>query len=290
LLARRATILCWEATSARSGAGLHLNGSATQPVGLVVSPPALLAAQAHVDRNVAPLQQRFLTHVREAPAPGSLESVPVVADLPALFRDFLGWEPADLVGGPDAEPLPPTLKHALPDFNDVLEPTYAVREFSREEDRERAWILLVQEWPAGTSLDDPKAAAGKGWEASPSARFERLLRETRVGRLLVNGTHLRWCPPARRTSGHLDFPVQAMAESPAGRSSPPSTCSARADVRGESEASAAADPRPQPAVPGRCLDAAAGQVLAALYDLLRGFQAADDQAKGELRDVVARPV
>jgi len=31
-----------------------------QPVGLVVSPPALLAAQAHVNRNIVPEHRRFL--------------------------------------------------------------------------------------------------------------------------------------------------------------------------------------------------------------------------------------
>lgn len=262
-----------------------------QPVGLVVSPPALLAAQAHVDRNAAPLQQRFLPHVRETVGPGG-EPTAVLTDLPALFREFLGWEAADLVGGPNAEPLPTTLKHALPDYNDLLEPTFAVREFSRETDRERAWILLIEQWPNGTPLDDPKAAANRGWEASPHARFERLLRETRVpAGLLVNGTHLRLVSaPHGETSGHLDFPVQAMAE-----------------VAGRPILAAfhmlLCEPRmfslpPKQRLPHILTDSRrfqanvstqlAGQVLAALYDLLRGFQAADDQAKGALlRDVLA---
>src|SRR5450759_3025806 len=36
-----------------------------QPVGLVVSPPALLAAQAHINRNIIPDHRRFLECVDE---------------------------------------------------------------------------------------------------------------------------------------------------------------------------------------------------------------------------------
>jgi len=38
-----------------------------QPEGLVVSPPALCAAQAHVNRNIAPVQQVLIDLVRIEP-------------------------------------------------------------------------------------------------------------------------------------------------------------------------------------------------------------------------------
>src|SRR5207248_2832086 len=96
-----------------------------QPVGLVVSPPALLQAQAHVNANVAAEHQRFIEHVAD--------------------------------------------------------------------------VLMT---------DD------RHWQATPHARFERLLRETHVPiGLLSNATHLRLVyAPRGETTGYLTFPTQAMTE------------------------------------------------------------------------------
>ena len=65
-----------------------------QPVGLVVSIPALLAAQAHVNRNIAPEHQRFLACLGRDKHD---ELVPEIQDFRTFTQTVLGWEPADLV-------------------------------------------------------------------------------------------------------------------------------------------------------------------------------------------------
>ena len=65
-----------------------------QPVGLVVSIPALLAAQAHVNRNIAPEHQRFLGCLCRGKRD---ELVPEIRDFPTFTQKVFGWEPADLV-------------------------------------------------------------------------------------------------------------------------------------------------------------------------------------------------
>jgi hypothetical protein len=257
-----------------------------QPVGLVVSAPALVAGQAFVDRNIVPVQQRLTGLLREEVPPGGGESEPVVRDLPAVLREVFGWEPGDLLGGPGAAPVPAELEVALPDYHETLRPTYAVPEFSREPNGKPAWLLLIEELPPASPLDEVRPAGGKGWEASPQARFERLLRELQVPTgLLVNGTHLRLVyAPRGETSGHVTFPVRAMTEV-AGR---PILAALHMLLRAERLFVLPPEQRlPAILAQSRKFQALvstrlAGQVLAALYELLRGFQAADDQRRGEL--------
>ena len=81
----------------------------------------------------------------------------------------------------------------------------------------QAYQLLVWELPAGLDLDAAESETTT-WHYPPSAKFERLLRETRVPMgLLANGDLLRlfYCPPGQAT-GWVQFPVAYMA-TPAGR-------------------------------------------------------------------------
>ena len=267
-----------------------------QPVGLVVSPPALLAAQAYVNRNIVPEQERFLALVEEVPVGGE-ESAPAVVDFPRFAREVLDWRPADLIGGPGAEPLPSSLEVVLTDYGETLRPTYAVREGIPERDRKPGevapWMLLIQTLPAATPFDDVVVRDEHRWHASAQNRFERLLRELKVpAGLLVNATHLRLVyAPRGESSGHLTFPVRAMTEV-AGRSIFAAFHMLLGadrlflvDPKQRLTAILAESRKAQNLVSTKL----ARQVLAALYELLRGFQAADDQFKGALlREVLAR--
>src|SRR5262245_52927847 len=115
-----------------------------QPVGLVVSPPALLQAQAHVNANVAAEHQRFLEHVGEALVIARPEPLAVVKNLRALLLDVFGWEAADLVEAGD--PRAAALEVILPEYHETLRPTYAVPDDQRASPP--TWLLLVQELPA----------------------------------------------------------------------------------------------------------------------------------------------
>src|SRR5436305_939654 len=90
-----------------------------QPVGLVVSVPALLAGGAHVNRNIAPEQQQFIATL---PRDKQGETVAEIRDFAEFTRTALGWDEADLTPGGTLE----TLEVPLPEYNETLRPTFAV--------------------------------------------------------------------------------------------------------------------------------------------------------------------
>jgi hypothetical protein len=260
-----------------------------QPVGLVVSIPALLQANARINRNFGPDHQRFLSAI---PADPTGEPMPEIADFVEFAQAALGWSPQDLYGAPGSPPIPDSLEAPLPEYNETLRPTYALREFDPK-DSAHEWILLVDVLPTGTDLDAVTATEAHRWQASPQARFERLLRETGVPTgLLVNGRQIRLVyAPKGESSGYITFNLADMVQV-AGRPIVAAFvmlfCSERLYSMAENERLPAilANSRKFQNVVSTQL---AGQVLEALYELLRGFQAADDQAHRELlRDVMAR--
>ncbi|MDB9529594.1 N-6 DNA methylase [Oscillatoria sp. CS-180] len=253
-----------------------------QPVGLVVSPPALIKAQAVIDRGrLVDLQERLrevlsteVLHRRKD------DGLAWIENFSAFTEKVLGWYPEDLVPAAD---LPDSLSAVLPSYGETLRPTYGVKDPDSDE-----WVLLIQEMAPGLPLDedDPAAVAGQGWKASFQAKFERLLRETGIAAgLLVNGTDIRLVyAPSGESSGYLTFPVQAMSEVP-GRL-----------ILGALDLLLGADrlfnvPENQRLnrllVESRNYQAEvstklAEQVLDALWELLRGFQAADAAVNGSL--------
>jgi hypothetical protein len=148
-------------------------------------------------------------------------------------------------------------------------------------------LMLVQVVERGADLDaPPREESGPGWHASPQAKLERLLRETEVpAGLLCNGTHLRLVhAPRGESSGHLTFPVQAMAEV-AGRP----ILAALEMLLGQDCVFSAPDGRrlsdllrESRKYQNEVSTQLAGQVLGALWDLLAGFQAADAAAQGHV--------
>ncbi len=259
-----------------------------QPVGLVVSPPALHAAQAAINSNaLVPLQETLEDLVDPGPPP-------CVNDFPGFCRTLLGWETQHLVGTTGGSPIAESLDVSLPEYGEVLSPTYAVP----DGDHQGQWLMLVKALPRTVDLDAVEADrqdSDRAWHASPHARFERLLREREIPiGILWNGTHLRLVyAPRGESSGHLTLPVAAMLEV-AGR-----------PILGALHMLLSVDRVFPGPVPERDRLAAllrnsrkyqnevstrlAGQVLAALHELLRGFQAADDASGGAmLREVLQR--
>src|SRR5262249_59428090 len=102
-----------------------------QPVGLVVSPPALLQAQAHVNVNILTEHQKFLGHVTEMPVVGRPEPLLAIKELRALLLDVFGWQSGDLVEPTD--PRAAGLEVVLPEYHETLRLTYAVPEDGRAE-------------------------------------------------------------------------------------------------------------------------------------------------------------
>ena len=263
-----------------------------QPVGLVVSVPAMLEAQCYINKNIMGEHARFLSCL---PRDKSDEVYPEIRDLPEFTHKVLGWEAEDLKQVPQRVALTgdmASLEVVLPQYHETLRPTHAVPVFRPKED-ENPWMMLIQELATGTDLDDAgEADSSRHWNAAPHAKFERLLRETQVPiGLLSNGRQLRLVySPRGESSGHATFNVDEMIQV-AGR---PMFAALHMLLCGDRMFSLD-DKQRLPAIlensrkyQNTVSTALAEQVLAALYELMRGFQAANDVRKGELlRDVLA---
>ena len=254
-----------------------------QPDGLVVSPAALVDCQVILPRDVREDQQRFLEFVTETPHGD--DTMSAITDLPAFLQGFFGW-PVELLHGTTAErPLPEALSIPLSEFGETLEPTAALRD-AKPKDPERPWLLLIQHLPLGTDLDAVTAQDSRSWAASPSRRFERLLRETQVPiGLLANGVQFRLIyAPRGENVGTLTFRVGDML-AVAGR--PILGAFHMLLKRSRLLAGPVAERLPgilarSREYQSRVSTQLAGQVLDALYELLRGFQAADERSGGRL--------
>ncbi|WP_147869439.1 Eco57I restriction-modification methylase domain-containing protein [Stieleria maiorica] len=215
--------------------------------------------------------------------------IPEIRDLPEFTSKVLGWESEDLIAIPQREPLTgdmASLEVVLPQYHETLRPTRAVPVF-RPEEGQNPWMMLVQEIPTGSDLDEAgEADSSKHWHAAPQAKFERLLRETDVPiGLLSNGCQLRLVySPRGESSGYATFNVDEMVQV-AGR---PMFAALHMLLSAERMFSLGDDQR-LPAIlensrryQNNVSTQLAEQVMSALFDLLRGFQAANDHRKGEL--------
>lgn len=263
-----------------------------QPVGLIVSIPAMLEAQCYVNKNIMAEHAQFLSCL---PKGQGDERAPELHDLPEFTRKVLGWEAEDLREVPARVPLPAemaSLEVVLPQYNETLRPTQAVPTFKPTEGQ-NPWMMLIQEVASGCKLDEPdEADSARHWNAAPQAKFERLLRETGVPiGLLSNRKQLRLVyAPKGESSGYATFNVQEMMQV-AGRPMFAALhmllCADRMFSLGDNQRLPAIlhnSRKYQNTVSTKLAE----QVLAALYELMRGFQAANDVRNGDLlRDVLA---
>jgi hypothetical protein len=280
-----------------------------QPVGLIVSIPAMLEAQCYVNKNIMAEHTRFLSCVTDDSNTSpqrkqgdenvdhSLALRACIRDLPEFTQKVLQWEAADLVEVPSRGALPAemaSLEVVLPQYNETLRPTHAVPEFTNnQEPTTNNYLLLVQELTSGVDLDSTtESDSARHWNAAPQAKFERLLRETGVPiGLLSNRRQLRLVyAPKGESSGHATFNVDEMTQV-AGRPMFAALqmllCASRMFSLGDNQRLPAIlenSRKYQNTVSTKLAE----QVLAALYELMRGFQAANDVRNGELlREVLA---
>lgn len=242
-----------------------------QPVGVVVSTPALLEAGAAINRTSVPLHREFLAVL---PQDADGNAVPHLTDFPRFATEVLKWRPDDL-----AEP-DESFTISVPGYEEVLRPDYMVKDGD-------STILLVSK--AAADFDAAPPPEPRRWHASPQARFERLLRETSVpAGLLVSPDAIRLVyAPKGESSGHITFKVTEMVQV-AGRpilSALHMLLSAeRLFTLAEEQrlpALLAASRKYQSLVSNKL----SGQVMEALFDLLRGFQEAHNQT-GNLAEVL----
>jgi hypothetical protein len=265
-----------------------------QPRGLVVAPAAMGEAGWVLEQSGKELLERQ-EQFREALQPLGPEEDE--DDQPRGFRrledllvEQLSWDTEALQREPASLE---SWSRELPELGETLRPTAVVPGFSGDDKPQ----LLIQELPppedglllAGdlVELDRRQASGDQGWRASPQERFERLLRETEVQLgLLFNGAQLRLVvAPKGESSGHLTFNLAELAQ-----------VSGRAMFAGlrlllgrEAVLDASAGLRLVDVIEASrnyqavVSEELADQVLAGLWQLLRGFQRADQltTAQGE---------
>lgn len=162
-----------------------------QPDGLVVTATALKAAEANITWPVTELQLALAELAGEGK---------IVLEVGRFLCEILGWSDELLLG---PEQIPDSLRVPL-DGGEHLAPRFALR----SADEPDAFVLLVhvERWRAGLDA----ATDDKRWTATPHQKFERLLRETgvHVG-LLTNGAVFRLVyAPKGESAGWLDFRVE----------------------------------------------------------------------------------
>ena len=255
-----------------------------QPVGLVVAPTVMVDAQVVPDRNISGRQRDFRDLLEETES--GVTAHWTVRDLRQLFVNWLGWEDGDLE---EVDRHREELEISLPELHVVLSATWAVPALDESAAR-RVMLIRVEE--PGTDLDKPPEGKDT-WNATRHARFERLLRETGIPLgILCNDERIRLIyAPKGESSGHITFDLSQMAV-PAGRpilAAFEMLLSADALFMGAEEARL-------PTLLAKSREAQAEvstrlsrQVLAALYELLRGFVAADARnGRGALTDLARR--
>ena len=255
-----------------------------RPTGLVVSAPALVRAGAILPRD--PEGQRLLRAcVAERRFHPDREPEPWLPDFRTFASSVLGWSLSPKgYAGTDDSPIPPELETPLQEGGEMLRPDFAVRERDPREDAS-PWQLLVKVTEPGEDFDRVAGGAGR-LEVSTHGRMERLLRQTGVpAGLLCNGRSFRLVSaPRGESSGWLDLQVADMVTT-AGR---PIVAAMRLLLsqtrllslpRDKRFAALLADSR---RFQNEVSERLAEQVLHALYELLRGVQAANDASHREL--------
>jgi hypothetical protein len=179
-----------------------------QPIeGLVFSVPVLADAEiaAHVRPEITTQLKGYLEGPEEAPRLRSTRE---------FFAEFLGYgeDAAMLV---DRDALPSDVSFYAVEGQQEIRPSFAIARLEDDPKRENSpYIALV--WDLATdagadlapalSLDRAESSTGP-WSYPPTAKFERLLRKTKVPiGFLSNGRELRLLyAPEGQSSGHLTF-------------------------------------------------------------------------------------
>jgi hypothetical protein len=242
-----------------------------------VPPQGVVAAQSVLrDLGLVPERQTAL----ETGEVAALLDEPF--DAWAFVERILGWDARFVAGAPGGPDLPADLVVVLPEQNDQLVPSWAVKELGDG----GVWQMLVRVEAVGIAPDTRHSVAG--WEATPHQRLERLLREKGIPvGLLITQTEARTgelepelrlvYAPRGETSGWQIFPLRPMA-----------TVAGRPILGGlkllldRNRLFTAGTERRLPALlhasrlaQDTVSEKLSGQVLGALFELLRGFDAAE---------------
>ncbi|MDE0123862.1 MAG: N-6 DNA methylase [Bryobacterales bacterium] len=265
-----------------------------QPQGLVVSVPALIRNGAVLNRRDTEGQKLLSDCIEKNVFRSGGDPEPYLPDFEQFARGVLGWKfsPKAFARATDADGAIHSAEVALPEHEDVLRPDFAVRHWPVPKDGSPEWQLLVRVVQPRQAFDSEERGRGT-LEATAHGRMERMLRATGVeAGLLFNGRAIRLISaPRGESSGWIDFIVADMLLT-AGR---PIVAAMRLLLRqarlltvphGQRITALLKESRKYQSVVSERL---AEQVLHGLYEMVRGFQAADDASGGTLlRDALEK--
>ncbi len=248
-----------------------------QPVGLVVSPHALVQCQAYLDLNVFE-DQIALRSLMSKHSQQDSEIFYLSPDrFIELFVKVLGWRETDLKTGAESGDFASLF---LPEYQESILATHLVFEKKSDPTPTALGLFLDRD----EDLDAHSQTAT--WKASHQVKFERLLREKNVaiGFILTPSRFRLIFAPKGESSGYVTFPFHLMLEVQ-GRIVLAAFKMLMNEGRWFTLPSNARLPalllesrKYQNVVSTQLSE----QVLAALYELLRGLQNADNHRKGAL--------
>ncbi len=248
-----------------------------QPEGLVVGANVLR------ELGLTPVRQTRLDSEAASQALGLAEEALreddkryVLAEPWAFLEAVLRWPARLVAGSPDGPPVPADLARTVPEHETLLEPDMAVLWKDDPEDDLPAQAL-VSLHPT-LDADGRNQFSGSEWEASPHQRMVRLLQETRVGvGILVARNALRLIyVPRGETAGWISWPLAALGRVE-GR---PMLAGLKLCLGRNAFFTGAPETRLRPLLrasrdaQNEVSEKLSGQVLAALYELLRGLHRA----------------
>lgn len=250
-----------------------------QSEGLVVSAAALHASGVILPGSTA---QRDIQERLEKCVDKREEDDVQIWELPdfELFaKDFLGWPMQSIAWEHGDLKVPDDLRSSVEAYQLVIKPSHVLYQ------NDKPLILVMErkecsDFLAKTETDE--------WDASLVQRMERLLRDTRISIGILHSKHeIRLVyAPAAENSGSIGFPVSEMRDVPGRPIVAALDCLlSKERVLGPGipskyrlPALLVASRESQNSVS----DALAEQVLAALYELIKGLQQADQNVKQRL--------
>jgi hypothetical protein len=255
-----------------------------QPEGLVVSATALTESDIPL-----PSDASTLTAI-QAKLEGTLfegedkdgEKIETLPPFEILADRFLEWPAESLAWAYGTRKVPDSLAVHIPAFQVTLSPTHVLY---GEDDKP---LILVKQEPGAPDLTARSSRDSSDWDASLVQRMDRLLRDTgvQIGIVATDAEiHLIYAPKAEN-SGHIGFPLAAM-RGVEGRK----VVAALDMLLSYTRVLASYTPvnvrlpallEKSREAQNKVSEELAEQVLGALYELIKGIQTADQDARGKV--------
>jgi hypothetical protein len=255
-----------------------------QPEGLVVSATALTESDIPMPSDAGTLTalQAKLEGTFFEGEDKDGEKIETLPPFEIIAERFLDWPAESFAWAHGSRKVPDSLSIHIPAFQVTLSPTHVL---FGEDDKP---LILVNYLPGSDNLTARSSRDSSDWDASHVQRMDRLLRDTDVQIGIVATDleiHLIYAPKAEN-SGHIGFPVSAM-RGVEGRKvvaaldmllsytrvlAPYTPVNVRLPALLEKSREAQ----------NKVSEELAEQVLGALYELIKGIQTADQDARGKV--------